>query len=496
MAMKNVKKVVALLMAASVMSIGSVSFALETSFSQDFEKYNPDAITTDTFTWGTNTQDRLYINNGKLNTTDDTYPAAANTLWIFDGNITETNSAIPTDSWTKTKAQLKEKGFLTDNMYQGGLEGYLGITQGLHMMPSGYYDKSGAERTVYPLFVLKENSTNKYLSMYSKGNDGNQRWLWFGKEGLDLYGKKVKVSFRLKAQGQGIDTSASDRIGLMIARDMTNSAEETIESTIAKTNYGSAPVGATVLRAQKGEISDLINIKEGKVYVGLPSTETEVCSITMNADQPWSQGAWFTFDVYLDYTNTTAPTVTAVVKNAEGNVLGRKTGAMPIVTVDNNVKGATSLTAFVSNYEENKYFNYTTGAGTYPDNGQALFVEYYTERDGQTIYLDDFSMVSGVEYKALAEISGTISGNAVSATVTPGSTAATNAKLFAAEFDATSGRCLQIAPAQDVSYAALGAAQTPTVTFSNALTEGSKVKLYLWDSFTNIHPLANAVTVR
>ena len=54
MAMKNVKKVVALLMAASVMSISSVSFALDNSFNQDFESYDVPTFKYGTFKTGSN----------------------------------------------------------------------------------------------------------------------------------------------------------------------------------------------------------------------------------------------------------------------------------------------------------------------------------------------------------------------------------------------------------------------------------------------------------
>ncbi len=486
MAMKNVKKVVALLMAASVMSIGSVSFALDNSFNQDFESYNVPTFEYGTFKTGaTDASTRYFINNA-----DSLSGVANNTLIFFQGdfNINDdvikgmnTTSGLGWDQKWSAVSTLKK-----ENARTLGLDGWIGLTDRIITAPLAMQHKGeGKGADSLPPMVVR-NHTTKSLYMYTQSDADGIKTNWFGKDKLNIYGTKKKISVDFNAWTSGGYTNNSTRIALVLTKgygDIVTKVRQTQETYHNVSMHSTGLQGGSAAAA-----SDMVTITNKKAYLGLVSDENFIC------DLDYTNGHRYTIDVYLDYqTNTSAPSMVVVITDKQtGKVVGRKAGLLPVVAENNNVEGATSATYMTPAFGDHNHANFT------PDNatdglGHAVFVDI---SGYARMFIDNFSMQDDVVYTALAEISGTISGNAVSATVTPGSTAATNAKLFAAEFDAETGRCLQIAPAQDVSYAALGAAQSPTVTFSNALTEGSNVKLYLWDSFTKIDPLANAVTVR
>ena len=484
MAMKNVKKVVALLMAASVMSISSVSFALDNldnSFNQDFESYDVPNFGYGKFNAGSNATDRDFINNAK-----SLSGVANNTYFFFQGNFTidgnnNTQGLANDKKWTDTSAANLSK----DNARTLGLDGWIGLTDRIMTAPEALqYKKNGKGADGMPPLTVTNIGT-KCLYMYTESGSDGLDANWFGKDKLNIYNTKKKISFDFNARNSGGYTSESTRIALVLTKGYGDLATKVTE---LKKNWYNVNMRSMAYTGKPTAASDMVTITNKKAYLGLVRDENFICDLN------YTNGRRYTIDVYLDYqTNTSAPSMVVVITDKQtGKVVGRKAGLLPVVDKNDNVKGATSATFMTPSNGDYTNVNFTPEDAT-DGLGHAVFVEVggYAR-----LVIDNFSMQDDVVYTALAEISGEISGNAVSATVTPGSTAATSAKLFAAEFDATSGRCLQIAPAQDVSYAALGAAQTPTVTFSNALTEGSKVKLYLWDSFTNIHPLANAVTVR
>lgn len=487
MAMKNVKKVVALLMAASVMSISSVSFALDNSFNQDFESYDIPTFEYGTFKTGaTDTSTRHFIKNAD---TLKTQGVANNTYFFFQGDFNinpdviegmNTTSGLGWDQkWSDVSTLKKE------NARTLGLDGWIGLTDRIMTAPQAMQHKGvGKGDDSLPPMVV-QNHTTKSLYMYTQSDANGLKTNWFGKDKLNIYGTKKKISVDFNAWASGGYTNNSTRIALVLTKgygDLVTKVRNTQE------NYHNVSMHATGLKSESAAASDMVTITNKKAYLGLVSDENFIC------DLDYTNGHRYTIDVYLDYqTNTSAPSMVVVITDkVTGEVVGRKAGLLPVVAENNDVEGATSATYMTPAFGDHNHANFTPDDAT-DGLGHAVFVDI---SGNARMFIDNFSMQDDVVYTALAEISGTISGNAVNATVTPGSTAATNAKLFAAEFDAETGRCLQIAPAQDVSYAALGAAQTPTVTFSNALTEGSNVKLYLWDSFTNIHPLANAVTVK
>ena len=131
MAMKNVKKVVALLMAASVMSISSVSFALDNSFNQDFESYDVPNLGYGKFNAGSNTTARDFINNA-----DSLSGVANNTYFFFQGNFTidgnnNTQGLSNDKKWTDTSAANLSK----DNARTLGLDGWIGLTERIMTAP-------------------------------------------------------------------------------------------------------------------------------------------------------------------------------------------------------------------------------------------------------------------------------------------------------------------------------------------------------------------------
>ena len=542
MAMKNVKKVVALLMAASVMSIGSVSFAAD--FSETFESYSP--VTPADFVPyyryvnrgdGTNTSQIGILNNTTGNASitrfmikdssksifDSTYEAKSEDGIWYAKDTSTTNTGLKYNRAggykynyiNNTKTQNAETGeWEGANTLYGGLnnglfafnytssdpaytgEGDYGM--GAFTLSNPYYDQLVVERDGDKELVL-----HPWYPNWNSVSDLPWASL-FGNEDIDIVGRKTTIKAKVyidsettSKDGDGSSYGAGNRNSAFRISLLNYKSNGTYRASYLSGIYGGNREYMDNLiqfRPSAGWF-DTVTFMGGKVYLGNVGSTWSALN-NANVVCTYNTKTEYAIEYTINATDIANPTHSVVIKDAEGTVLARKSA--PITSDD--LKTTLGDNTFDSIYKDSCSPMTKGGNQTFEFSDSARYGVMFSNdvintkrQQGSKLYLDDIAVEA---FTGPTTIAGTISGNAVSATVTPGSAAATSAKLFAAEFDAETGRCLQIAPAQDVTYAANGAAQTPTVTFSNALTEGSNVKLYLWDSFTNIHPLANAVTVR
>ena len=545
MAMKNVKKVVALLMAASVMSIGSVSFAAD--FSETFESYSP--VTPADFVPyyryvnrgdGTNTSQIGILNNTTGNASitrfmikdssksifDSTYEAKSEDGIWYAKDTSTTNTGLKynkIDGWPNytftyidnTKTLNAETGeWEGANTLYGGLNnglfafnytssdpaytGEAAYGMGAFTLSNPYYDQ---------LVVERDGDKELVLHPWYPNWDSVSNLPWaslFGNEDIDIVGRKTTIKAKVyidsettSKDGDGSSYRAGNRNSAFRISLLNYKSNGTYRASYLSGIYGDGREYMNHLiqfRPPAGWF-DTVTFMGGKVYLGNVGSTWSALN-NANVVCTYNTKTEYAIEYTINATDIANPTHSVVIKDAEGTVLARKSA--PITSDD--LKTTLGDNTFDSVYKADYSPMTKNGEQTFEFSDSARYGVMFSNdvintkrQQGSKLYLDDIAVEA---FTGPTTIAGTISGNAVSATVTPGSTAATSAKLFAAEFDAETGRCLQIAPAQDVSYAALGAAQTPTVTFSNALTAGSKVKLYLWDSFTNIDPLASAVTVR
>ena len=542
MAMKNVKKVVALLMAASVMSIGSVSFAAD--FSENFEGYS--AVTSSDFvpyyryvnqgdgnnklqigilnnTTGNASITRFMIKDSSKSIFDSTYEAKSEDGIWYAKDTSTTNTGLRYDKVgdykynyiNNTKTQKAETG-----EWEGANTLYGGLNNGLFAFNYTSSDPAYTGEEAYGMgaFTL----SNPYYDQLVVERDGDKElvlhpWYpnWnsvsdlpraslFGNEDIDIVGRKTTIKAKVyidsettSKDGDGSSYGAGNRNSAFRISLLNYKDDNTYRAKYLSGIYGGNRENMNHLiqfRPSAGWF-DTVTFMGGNVYLGNVGSTWSALN-NANVVCTYNTKTEYAIEYTINATDIANPTHSVVIKDAEGTVLATKSA--PITPAD--LKTTLGDNTFDSIYKDscspmtkggNQTFEFSDGAryGVMFSND----VINTKRQQGSKLYLDDIAVEA---FTGPTTIAGTISGNAVSATVTPGSAAATSAKLFAAEFDAETGRCLQIAPAQDVTYLANGAAQTPTVTFSNALTAGSKVKLYLWDSFTNIDPLASAVTVR
>ena len=544
MAMKNVKKVVALLMAASVMSIGSVSFAAD--FSENFEGYS--AVTSSDFvpyyrfvnrgdgtstskigilgnTTGNASITRFMIKDSSKSIFDSKYEAKSEDGIWYAKDTSTTNTSLKynkTDGWPNytftyidnTKTQNAETG-----EWEGANTLYGGLNNGLFAFN---YTSSDPAYTGEPAYGMGAFTlSNPYYDQLVVERDGDKElvlhpWYpnwnsvsdlpWaslFGNEDIDIVGRKTTIKAKVYIDSE---TTSKDGDGSLYGEGNRNSAfrisllnyksNGTYRASYLSGIYdGREYMNNLIQFRPPAGWFDTVTFMGGKVYLGNVGSTWSALN-NANVVCTYNTKTEYAIEYTINATDIANPTHSVVIKDAEGTVLARKSA--PITSDD--LKTTLGDNTFDSVYKAGYSPMTKNGEQTFEFSDSAHYGVMFSNdvintkrQQGSKLYLDDIAVEA---FTGPTTIAGTISGNAVSATVTPGSTAATSAKLFAAEFDATSGRCLQIAPAQDVTYLANGAAQTPTVTFSNALTAGSKVKLYLWDSFTNIDPLASAVTVR
>ncbi len=457
-----------------------------------------------------------YINNGA---TASKY-LVADTLYLFEGDMYQNQYTLNEDGTTTingapiklndlnvkfpnsstsylrlTKEQMKTLGFNTDKIHFGGIDGYVGITPSIGEQ-SWMYQYQRGKQGVSSMMIQQNIYNNKYdsnkLFMYVKGKNSVtipcNGYAMFGRENMDLYGKKTHISVEFTP----IAPMNTNKYFTLTLTKNWGKIKDTIKE---RQIYATDPVALRTIfvdndpnKKVDGGATDVVTVTNNSIYVGLVNEDNK---ITLSENLNFDSKTSYTIDAYIDYeTNPSAPTVTAVISNSNGKIIGSKEGLLPVSDTDytvHNISGQGSTNVFNSS-GKNRKASFTADKADENNYGVFSIVNSFNNTDFGVI-IDNFLFED-----VTTSLSGSIGADnkTVSATLTGGK--GTSGKLIAAAYDAVTNELLAVKPA-DVSALATEY-ETKTITFDNAVDANAKVKLYYWNDYSSMTPLADAYAVR
>ena len=497
-------------------------------FTQDFESEDYKAEPQ----WGkyknaAGTKEFEYINNGatasKALAADTVYVVEGdlyNNQYAEDGTLQTPASDMPVGDWLSA-TNFKNKGYLTDNLRAGGFEGYTGMTSTIHIMsqiwgsvswlhPKGDENmmlKTADGSTVLSCFVSSENgfNTNTAASYSAVGFD------WFGKEGMELYGYKSKISFDIRNHRQGWqekDGSSNGFVTLSITKNVGNMKSKLYSKThspVSDTKYvrysiNSAEIFKTDKDNDVGAVTDAVTIYKGAAYLGnTVSAENKICDM-MTYNDAGRDTSWYTVEVYIDYeTNPASPDLAVIIKNrADGSVVGAKSGKLPVSdgTTATSAYGlkknngiVKSLMPYDALFGKGGCASFT--ADKADANNYGVFVTGAANGDwAKAFYLDNITF-AGYDAIPYGSATATLDASAKTVNVNITSLSKLAGKLIAAEYDKTTGALLQ----SQIVDADTSTASNYAITFTKDLSANGEYSVFLWENFENIKPLLDTVTV-
>lgn len=513
-------------MPAAFASADAVASSRE--FTQDFESEDYKASPV----WGkyknTAGKEFEYINNGatasKALAADTVYVVEGdlyNNQYAEDGTLQAPTADMPVGDW-KTAYNFKNSGYLTDNLRAGGFEGYTGMTSAIHIMsqiwgsvnwlhPKGDENmmlKTADGSTVLSCFV----SSNASFATQPGSTYSAVDFDWFGKEGMELYGYKSKISFDIRNHRQGWqekDGSSNGFVTLSITKNvgnMKNKLYSKTHSPVSDTKYvrysiNDAEIFKTSSTEDVGAVTDAVTIYKGAAYLGnTVSAANKICDM-MTYNDAGRDTSWYTVEVYIDYeTNPTSPDLAVIIKNrADGSVVGAKSGKLPVSD------GTTATSAYGLNKNNgivkslmpyDKLFGKGGCASFTAEqadaNNYGVFVTGAANGDwAKAFYLDNITF-AGYDTIPYGSATATLDASAKTVNVNITSLSNLTGKLIAAEYDKTTGALLQ----SQVVDADTSTASNYAITFTKDLSANGEYSVFLWENFENIKPLLDTVTVK
>ena len=497
-------------------------------FTQDFESEDYKAEPQ----WGkyknaAGTKEFEYINNGatasKALAADTVYVVEGdlyNNQYAEDGTLQTPASDMPVGDWLSA-TNFKNKGYLTDNLRAGGFEGYTGMTSTIHIMsqiwgsvswlhPKGDENmmlKTADGSTVLSCFVSSENgfNTNTAASYSAVGFD------WFGKEGMELYGYKSKISFDIRNHRQGWqekDGSSNGFVTLSITKNVGNMKSKLYSKThspVSDTKYvrysiNSAEIFKTDKDNDVGAVTDAVTIYKGAAYLGnTVSAENKICDM-MTYNDAGRDTSWYTVEVYIDYeTDPTSPDLAVIIKNrADGSVVGAKSGKLPVSdgTTATSAYGLKKNNGIVKSLMPYDNLFGKGGCASFTAeqadaNNYGVFVTGASNGDwAKAFYLDNITF-AGYDEIPQGSATATLDASAKTVNVNITSLSKLAGKLIAAEYDKTTGALLQ----SQIVDADTSKSSNYAITFTKDLSANGEYSVFLWENFENIKPLLDTVTV-
>ncbi len=497
-------------------------------FTQDFESedYKVSPV------WGkyknTAGKEFEYINNGatasKALAADTVYVVEGdlyNNQYAEDGTLQAPTADMPVGDW-KTAYNFKNSGYLTDNLRAGGFDGYTGMTSTIHIMPQIWGSVSWFHPRGDENMMLKTADGSRVLSCLLSSDSGFNTntatsysavgFDWFGKEGMELYGYKSKISFDIrnhKTAWQEKDDSSNGFVTLSITKNVGNMKDKLYNKThtpvaqakAVRYSINSAEIFKTDKDNDVGAVTDAVTIYKGAAYLGnTVSAENKICDM-MTYNDAGRDTSWYTVEVYIDYeTNPTSPDLAVIIKNrADGSVVGAKSGKLPVsdgataTSAYGQEKGkgiVKSLMPYDALFGKGGCASFT--AEQADANNYGVFVTGASNGDwAKAFYLDNITFAG---YDTIPYGSATATLDASAKTVNVNITSLSNlaGKLIAAEYDKTTGALLQ----SQVVDADTSTASNYAITFTKDLSANGEYSVFLWENFENIKPLLDTVTVK
>ena len=379
--------------------------------------------------------------------------------------------------------------------YKGGLEDYVGIAAATGYMPQiymakpPYFDRNSTRGMIPNLFVVDDGEDNKALYTEITAEQGNNS-AWFGKEGLNLYGYRTKLSFDFKS----LDKSIMNGLTTLTITKNTSKWKDILES-YADTKLNGHTKNLPGFRADV-QVTDAVVINNGKVYIGnglgsdYNMDESKyICDVN-------KAGVYYTIDAYLDYSfdDDEIPFITVVVKDENGKVIGFKSGELPIASAAGitsvNALGKTgavptynqllcadgnNTAAYFTNQAASGYGAYITSSiGTNPGLAKCTYFDNFTMEEYEEINLPDYCVTASIDVA-----SKTANVNICSLYNVTG-------KALVCEYNSATKKLIQAA------FADVTGNGPVDVVFDYALTPGSEYTVHLWKNFETIQPIIRA----
>lgn len=474
-----------------------------------------------------------YINNGatarKALAADTVYVvegALYQNQYAEDGTLQAPANDMPKNDWLSVE-NFSKQGYLTDNLRSGGFDGYTGLTTAFHIVPQvlnkvTWVNPDGTENMMLKTFdgstaLSFLTSSHKDFQTHASSDTSYSAigFDWFGKEGMELYGYKSKISFDIrnhKTAWQVKDDSSTGFVTLSITKNLGKLKDKCYTLTHSpqdQTRRARASINSTDVfkkDADNGGVTDAVTIYKGAAYLGdTVSPENKICDM-MTYDNAGRDTSWYTVEVYIDYeTNPTSPDLAVIIKNrADGSVVGANSGKLPIssdgttaTSAYGRKKGDGIVKALVPYdtesttglFGKNKCASFTAEQADTDNYG--VFVTGAANGDwAKAFYLDNFTFAG---YDEIPQGFSTATLNTETKTVNVSITSFSKlaGKLIAAEYDKTTGALLQ----SQVVDADTSTASNYAITFTKDLSANGEYSVFLWENFENIKPLLDTVTV-
>ena len=471
-----------------------------------------------------------YINNGatasKALAADTVYVVEGdlyNNQYAEDGTLQAPTADMPVGDW-KTAYNFKNSGYLTDNLRAGGFDGYTGMTSTIHIMPQIWGSVSWFHPRGDENMMLKTADGSRVLSCLLSSDSGFNTntatsysavgFDWFGKEGMELYGYKSKISFDIrnhKTAWQEKDDSSTGFVTLSITKNVGNMKSKLYSKThesnamakYVRYSINDAGIFKTSSTEDVGAVTDAVTIYKGAAYLGnTVSAENKICDM-MTYNDAGRDTSWYTVEVYIDYaTNLTSPDLAVIIKNrADGSVVGAKSGKLPVndgttatsaYGLNKNNGIVKSLMPYDNLFGKGGCASFT--AEQADANNYGVFVTGASNGDwAKAFYLDNFTF-SGCDTVPQASATATLNTETKTVNVNVSKLSDSNltGKLIAAEYDKKTGALLQ----SQVVDADTSKASNYAITFTKDLSANGEYSVFLWENFENIKPLLDTVTVK
>lgn len=468
-----------------------------------------------------------YINNGatasKALAADTVYVVEGdlyNNQYAEDGTLQAPTADMPVGDW-KTAYNFKNSGYLTDNLRAGGFDGYTGMTSTIHIMPQIWGSVSWFHPRGDENMMLKTADGSRVLSCLLSSDSGFNTntatsysavgFDWFGKEGMELYGYKSKISFDIrnhKTAWQEKDDSSTGFVTLSITKNVGNMKSKLYSKThesnamakYVRYSINEAGIFKTSSTEDVGAVTDAVTIYKGAAYLGnTVSAENKICDM-MTYNDAGRDTSWYTVEVYIDYaTNLTSPDLAVIIKNrADGSVVGAKSGKLPVNdgTTATSAYGLKKNNGIVKSLMPYDALFGKGGCASFTAeqadaNNYGVFVTGAANGDwAKAFYLDNITF-AGYDTIPYGSATATLDASAKTVNVNITSLSKLTGKLIAAEYDKTTGALLQ----SQVVDADTSTTSNYAITFTKDLSANGEYSVFLWENFENIKPLLDTVTV-